>query len=246
MSSAWTSATNFALALLTEQWHGCEFKPSMSEQDKYHRRHFFRESLARLASPLADFLDKDSDESAGATRESKRLTRHLPPKRPLRPPGAVPELVFARTCDHSGKCVEACPANAILLSADYSDEPTPIINASITACVVCDGLQCTHVCPSGALRPLTAPDQINMGLARVSPTACVRKDEADDADNRIEAPGQSADDCTICVDLCPLGDKALRLDGAGPPMVDYSGCVGCGVCEQHCPTDPKAIVVEPR
>ncbi|GJM24099.1 MAG: hypothetical protein DHS20C16_05140 [Phycisphaerae bacterium] len=225
----------------------------MSDEDKYHRRHFFRESLARLASPLADFLEKDSDDPPKVPDVSHRLIRHLPPKRPLRPPGAVPELIFARTCDHSGECVEACPANAIKLSIEYSDEPTPIIEASITACVVCDGLQCTQVCPSGALRPLTAVEQINMGLAKVNASVCVRPadsgeatDAPDSDENRIETPSHPATDCTTCVDLCPLGEKALRLDGAGPPTVDYAGCVGCGVCEQHCPTDPKAIVVEPR
>ena len=90
-----------------------------------------------------------------------------------------------------------------------------------------------------------------MGLARVNPTACVRKSEPVVADNRIEAtvpetPGSESSNCTVCVDLCPMGEAALRIDDAGPPMVDYTGCVGCGVCEQHCPTDPKAIVVEPR
>jgi ferredoxin len=217
----------------------------MSDDDKYHRRHFFRESLARLASPLADFLEKDSDDPPKAPGGPLRLIRHLPPKRALRPPGAVPELIFARTCDQSGECVEACPANAIKFSTLYSDDPTPIIDASITACVVCDGLKCTHVCPSGALRPLAAPEEINMGLAIVNATVCVRGGDTGDADHRIHAPGIESD-CTICVDHCPMGEAALRLDGAGPPIVDYTGCVGCGVCEQHCPTAPKAIVVEPR
>ncbi len=217
----------------------------MSKEDKYHRRSFFRESLARLASPLADFLENDTEDQS-SSESAPPFKRHLPPTRPLRPPGAIAELVFARTCDHSGECVKACPANAIFLSTDYSNEPTPIINASTAACVVCDGLLCTHACPSGALRPLESPSEIKMGLAKVNAGVCVREPAADDSEHRIAPPDTIANDCTICVDLCPIGESALRLDGDGPPIVETAGCVGCGVCEEHCPTTPKAIVVEPR
>lgn len=206
--------------------------------DKHDRRDFFREGLARMAGPLADFLTRGQDIISPAESAPERLTRHTQPVRPLRPPGAVPEMIFARTCDHSGKCVDACPANAIKLTATTaeSDELTPSIDATVSACVVCDGLLCTHVCPSGALRPLTAPEQINMGLAKVDAALCVCS----------ETDGGESEYCTICVDACPIGESALRFMGSGPPAVIYSRCVGCGICQQHCPTDPRAIVVEPR
>ncbi len=225
----------------------------MSEKDKYHRRHFFRESLARLASPIADLLSDDSADSSSADSATSdevgpRFKRHLPPKKPLRPPGAIAELIFARTCDHSGECVKVCPANAISFSTEFSptNDPTPVIDASTTACVVCDGLLCTHACPSGALRPLQSPSDIDMGLARVNTAVCVRNPATGELDNQIESEDSRSDDCTICVDLCPIGETALRIADGGPPIVDAVGCVGCGVCEEHCPTKPKAIFVEPR
>ncbi|NOX58474.1 MAG: 4Fe-4S dicluster domain-containing protein [Planctomycetes bacterium] len=206
--------------------------------DKHHRRQFFRQGLARMVDSLTEFLpgDKEQKEKVAPPRRSA-LTRRTQPRRPLRPPGAVPEIIFARTCDQSGECVSACPANAIkmMLPADQpagaSVKPAPAIDASLAACVVCDGLLCTHVCPSGALRPLTLASEIDMGSAKVDPSKCLRT---------------ASEDCTVCVDMCPIGETALRFEGSGPPIVGNPACVGCGVCEQHCPTDPKSIVIQPH
>ena len=107
---------------------------------------------------------------------------------------------------------------------------TPVIDPDLAPCVVCDGLQCMQVCESGALTRLIAPQQIKMGLAEVYESLCVRT---------------AGETCTICVDRCPMGEAALHLDGNGPPIVEAGGCVGCGVCQNVCPTTPKAIVVKP-
>ncbi len=97
-------------------------------------------------------------------------------------------------------------------------------------CLVCDGLQCMSACPSGALQA-TPRTQIRMGLARIDHGLCLRTTE--------EA-------CTECVDTCPEGEKALHLDTAGAVQVVAEGCIGCGVCQWRCPSEPKAIVVQPR
>ena len=53
--------------------------------------------------------------------------------------------------------------------------------------------------------------------------------------------------CDLCVAYCPI-EGAIKLKDLGdkkflPEITD--ACVGCGVCQMLCPTDPKAIVVEP-
>ena len=182
----------------------------------FHRREFFRDAARRIVAPLADLF-----------------AEHLPTPREhefLRPPGAIDETRFNETCLRCGNCVEVCPAHCIfsLDSAHGSAAGTPAIDPDKAACVVCDGLQCTHVCPSGALLPLNDPHLIRMGLAEVYAAVCVR--------------GQG-ETCTMCVDRCPLGAAAIRFDDAGPPTVLQSGCVGCGICQLFCPTTPKAISV---
>lgn len=182
------------------------------------RRGFFREAVARAVGPLSDYLEN-------------RLQLG-PPRVFLRPPGAIEESALVDTCYRCGACIDACPADAIyaLDRAAESAAGTPAIDADKAACVVCEGLKCTHVCPSGALLPVAQPADIRMGLAHVYAPLCLRiREEA----------------CTICVDQCPLGSDALVFSGDGPPDVLEDGCVGCGVCQLYCPTDPKAIVIDP-
>jgi len=184
------------------------------------RRGFFRQAAGRIIRPLADYVEN---------RMPPQVQRAY-----LRPPGAIPESQFIDTCQRCGACVDICPARAIFsprggLSENASG--TPVVDPNLAACVVCEGLQCTTVCPSGALQRLTKPDQIHMGLAEVYETLCVR---------------YHGEPCTECVDKCPFGTSAIRFNDAGPPEVLAAGCTGCGVCQLYCPTTPKAIVVKPN
>ncbi len=190
-------------------------RPSDSNSD---RRGFFRAAAREL---LHSFVS--DNESTPPAPVQVRL---------LRPPGAIDETRFVDMCQRCGKCVEVCPALAIkpFASPNRALDGTPFIDPNTAACVICDGLKCTHVCPSGALNPLNLAVLINMGVAEVREELCVRS---------------SGESCTICVDRCPVGKTAIRFDNAGPPTVFDPGCVGCGVCQFYCPTTPKAIVVKP-
>jgi NAD-dependent dihydropyrimidine dehydrogenase PreA subunit len=53
------------------------------------------------------------------------------------------------------------------------------------------------------------------------------------------------EECTRCVDNCPVGTAALQLID-NRIVVNEDGCTGCGVCQNRCPTDPKSIVVMPK
>ena len=187
--------------------------------EDHGRRDFFRELLRRYVVPAADYVEG-------------HLELAVPKSRPLfRPPGALPEEMFLETCHRCGHCVDVCPADAIvaLEGMDEAVNGTPYIDLERQPCVVCDGLECMAVCPSGALLKLPL-EQVRIGLAEVDPAACVRS---------------NGEDCRECITLCPLGERAIGLDEGGPVKVLPDGCVGCGVCQQICPTSPKAIVVVP-
>ncbi|MBQ6496457.1 MAG: DUF362 domain-containing protein [Firmicutes bacterium] len=47
--------------------------------------------------------------------------------------------------------------------------------------------------------------------------------------------------CGVCIDTCPLEDKALRFGDDGAPKYDYSKCIKCYCCQEMCPE--KAIHV---
>ncbi len=191
---------------------------TMNERNDPKRRGFFREAAARLVTPLADYIEKQTN----PPRDSEWL----------RPPGAIAESALVEACIRCGACVEVCPADAIFALAEACGGAagTPAIDPDLAACVVCDGLKCTTVCPSGALLPLTSPGDIAMGVAEVYTSLCVRS---------------RGEPCIACVESCPLGEAAIGFPDDGPPRVVSAGCVGCGVCQLRCPTDPKAIVVRP-
>lgn len=197
----------------------------LDDLEPHGRRRFFAAGLAKLLSPAAAYLEKRFP--AG-----RRLPLPL-----LRPPGAMPEPEFLDTCYRCGSCADACPADAIALVRDGHETliGTPYVDPNRQACVICDELACMKVCPSGALR-LVDRLSIRMGLAVVDESVCVRSE---------------GEDCRICIERCPLGETAIRLGGDGrinvvDPGAGGTGCTGCGVCQQHCPTSPiKAIRIRP-
>lgn len=203
----------------------------MSEDKPIHRRAFFRRGLGELLKPLAEALapiERTLDELQKL--DALGTTGSSPTSLVLRPPGALPESHFRATCSRSGECVRVCPVQAIKIDATGRiGNGAPYIDATHMPCVVCSGLQCMHVCPSGALRPTPLPD-IDMGTAVWQEHLCLRSD--------------GTNDCTICIDQCPLGQTAIELSD-GKVRVNPLGCIGCGVCEHYCPTTPRSIVVIP-
>jgi ferredoxin-type protein NapG len=196
-----------------------------SNDDKpVDRRRFFRMGLSELLRPLAK-----------AARPLERIATELgkwdqPELKNevwLRPPGSLAEAEFRATCRHTGDCVNVCPVKAIKLDRRVAGG-VPHIDADTVACAVCSGLKCMSVCPSGAI-VATSLTEIDMGTAVWNRTICLRS---------------KGEECTICVDKCPLGTAAIELKN-GRVTVNPLGCIGCGVCQQECPTAPKSIKVIP-
>jgi ferredoxin-type protein NapG len=212
------------------------------EPDKpVNRRRFFREGLRELLRPLAEMAEPLEEaikqlgklENVGAPSPAPapyEPPRHDPVGHWLRPPGALEERSFLDTCSRCGTCVSVCPAQCIKIdSTGAKGGGAPYIEPDLMPCVVCDGLVCMRDCPSGALVP-TALGLIDMGTAVWKDNLCVRS---------------KGEDCKICVDRCPLGTVAIELT-EGRIEVYEKGCIGCGVCQNYCPTTPKSIVVVPR
>ncbi|HEX8324384.1 MAG TPA: 4Fe-4S dicluster domain-containing protein [Tepidisphaeraceae bacterium] len=207
----------------------------MAGEPPLHRRQFFRQGLSELLKPLAKALEPVER----TLNEFDRLSRPTPAAAPasaaakddlwLRPPGALREKEFLDTCSRCGDCVSVCPAEAIHISP-AAGQGAPFIDADSRACVACDGLYCMSACPTGALVP-TPLVQIKMGTAVWRQHLCTRT--------------TLNDECRRCVDVCPIGTAAIELVN-DQIEVKPLGCIGCGMCQQDCPTTPRAITVIPK
>lgn len=211
----------------------------MADDDKLHRRQFFRRSFGELIKPFAASLEplaktlSEFDRATGgppASPSTPPPPKKVPLQLWLRPPGALPEKKLAEVCSKCGDCVRVCPAEAIKIDATGGfGGGLPYIDADTSACVACEGLQCMSACPTGALLP-TPLTQIKMGTAVWRAQHCTRHTRHDD--------------CRQCVEICPLGETAIDLV-FNDIQVKPLGCIGCGLCQLHCPTSPKAITVIP-
>ena len=204
-----------------------------ADRSSVNRREFFRRFLSRGLEQVEQAGHRFADR---LTPDVVPIIHQATPVRYLRPPGALPEAAFADTCSRCAKCVEVCPAQCIALMPDRADG-LPHIVPRESSCVVCDELACMHVCPTGALG-LVERHEIDMGFAAVDQQRCLRRPA-------ISGSEQQGEDCRVCLDDCHIGPSALGLDHNGLVEV-RDGCVGCGVCEQHCPTEPASIWVVPK
>ncbi|WP_434636954.1 4Fe-4S dicluster domain-containing protein [Sulfurimonas sp. NW7] len=159
--------------------------------------------------------------------------------------------------------------------AKGTGEGTPYIDANIRGCYACDAVPCVLACPSGALdHSCSKPEDIQMGVAVLEfPDTCLAmtntpvpkgyndKMKAFTASvNNVTSQelqllekfdGYEGKECTLCADMCPVPNPlsaiAMVPDAQGGKRPEiYDGCIGCGACQEVCPTQKPSIVVKPR
>jgi ferredoxin-type protein NapG len=152
---------------------------------------------------------------------------------------------------------------------------TPYIDANIRGCYACNAVPCVLACPSGALdHACEKADDIKMGIAvLVFPDTCLAisktpapkgydqrmKAFIDGTRNVTELELKLLDKfskfegkpCTLCADICPIpipmSAIAMVKDKQGGQRPEiYDGCIGCGACQEVCPTTIPSIVIKPR
>ena len=159
------------------------------------------------------------------------------PRRRIRPPGAVPEPLFLARCLRCGQCMKVCLTNGLQPATDqagFAGIWTPVLVPRQGPCERHCNL-CGQVCPTQAIRCLNLEEKgyVRIGLAQVDQDRCLEW-----------GYGRT---CLVCDEVCPYGaifvGKSNEQDqGRRGPVVDPQICVGCGVCEHHCPVLGEAAI----
>jgi len=155
----------------------------------------------------------------------------------VRPPGAVEEEYFTRLCIRCGACVQVCPTKAIVL-ATFEDGidvvDTPKIDPIMGPCEFyrgrCEETQlCSEICPTGALQSVNR-EEVQMGTVELIRDICI---------------AEEGKECVVCDEMCPI-PEAVEIDEELKPIFFDEECVGCGICVNNCPAEPKALFLIPK
>ncbi|MBO7418658.1 MAG: 4Fe-4S binding protein [Bacteroidaceae bacterium] len=154
------------------------------------------------------------------------------------PPGAVSLKNLASHCTGCQLCVSACPNGVLRPSTDLMTLMQPESSFEVGYCRP-ECVRCSEVCPAGAIKLIDVAEKssIQVGHAVWTRELCI--------------PIRDGQDCGNCERHCPTSAIQMVLSDPGDPqskkipVVNEELCIGCGACENLCPSRPlSAIHVE--
>ena len=154
------------------------------------------------------------------------------------PPGAQSHRNLERHCTGCQLCVSVCPNHVLRPSDNISRAFQPVASYERGYCRP-ECTKCSEVCPTGAIRKIDTAEKssIQIGRAQWLKANCI--------------PLTDEVACGNCARHCPVGAIQMIPSVAGNeeslkiPAVNSEKCIGCGTCENLCPSRPfSAIYVE--
>lgn len=168
------------------------------------------------------------------------ITPKQAPKRqtPLAPAGAKSLANLKSRCTACQLCISVCPNKVLRPSTKLDTFMQPVMSYEHGYCRP-ECTKCSEVCPTGAIAKVTKEEKssIQIGHAVWRRRNCVVRTD------KVE--------CGNCARHCPTGAiQMIPADAGDPkslkfPAINTELCIGCGACENLCPTSPvSAIWVE--
>ena len=155
--------------------------------------------------------------------------------RALTPPGSLSARNMAAHCTGCQLCVAVCPTQVLRPSADLTTFMQPEMSYEKGYCrPECN--KCSQVCPTGAIKPISVEEKssIQVGHAEWNRKNCIVL--TDDVD------------CGNCARHCPTGAITMILSDYRDlksrkiPSINKHLCIGCGACENLCPSRPFSAI----
>ena len=196
------------------------------------RRAFITGAALGLGAIALKAQSKKTDGGFATILPKQPLKRETP----ITPPGSKSVKDFYSRCTACQLCIQACPNKVLRPSIDPRQLMQPEMGYENGYCRP-ECTACSQLCPSGAIVRITPEEktQYHIGTASVERSLCV-------AERGVK--------CGNCARHCPVGAISMVKDevrGISIPVVDEAVCIGCGACENLCPSRPvSAITVNGR
>lgn len=205
------------------------------EENVDNGRRAFMTTAAALTATAALKAQKQKVDGGLAVIEDKKIPER---KRHIVPAGALSAKNLAQHCTSCQLCVSACPNDVLRPSTDLMRLMQPEMSYERGYCRP-ECTRCSNVCPTGAIRPITVEDKTAIQIGRA---VWIKK-------NCLPAIDGTA--CNNCAHHCPTGAILMvpsdpeNEDSPKIPAINEAKCIGCGACENLCPSRPySAIYVE--
>nr|MDO8087395.1 4Fe-4S binding protein [Candidatus Sigynarchaeum springense] len=127
----------------------------------------------------------------------------------------IPTVIDPDLCHLCGRCYNACRNDAIVIQGRHRW-------VDYRKCTGC--LTCTHVCPYNAIKVTSATGGTTLGIDI-------------DAGKCVTASG-----CQECVERCPVGIYAKRVEEIVVDEGKIKYCRACKACESNCPGHAVKVV----
>ena len=173
----------------------------------------------------------------------------------IAPPGSLSIRNLRSHCTACQLCIDACPNDVLRPSSSLDRFMQPEVSFEKGYCRP-ECTRCSEVCPTSAIRPITVEQRtaIQVGHAVWTRDLCI--------------PVKDEKPCGLCARKCPAQAIQMVPLQAGVhqdgwrwrdadnqeiprekvlliPVVNEEKCIGCGACENLCPSNPiSAIYVE--
>ena len=208
---------------------------SVAPEQVNDARRAFLSTTAVFAATAALKAQEKKVDGGLAIIEDKKIPERATP---ITPPGSLSARHFAQHCTACQLCVSVCPNQVLRPSSDLTKLMQPEMSYERGYCRP-ECAKCAEVCPTDAihLTSLAEKSAVQIGHAVWIKENCIC------ITDKME--------CGNCARHCPAG--AIQMVPSDPedeasikiPVVNAERCIGCGACENLCPSRPfSAIYVE--
>lgn len=198
------------------------------------RRQFLTVSGLIASTALLRAEEKTVDGGLATITDKKVPERN----RKIVPPGSLSIANLESHCTACQLCVAACPNGVLRPSGDLLTLMQPESSYERGYCRP-ECTRCSQVCPTGAIRPISSAEKSSIQIGH----AVWVKDNCIPLTDGVE--------CGNCARHCPAGAIIMVTPPGAEegtpkiPAVNTEKCIGCGACENLCPSRPfSAIYVE--